>query len=1546
MSLSTDLISQFVKVTNDRTSAKKESTVYATTVKYNGKMYVRIDGSNMLTPVSTTADIEEGERVTVTIKNHTAIITGNISSPAARVEEVDKNTSDIGTNKEDIKTNTDNISKLEGIVADKATIGDLTATNAKIVQLEADNVTVNEKLTAAEGEIGTLITENVTIKGNLEAANAKIGNLETENVTVNEKLTAAEGDIDKLEAEDVTIKNSLTATEANIKNLQAEDVTIKGNLEAANAKIGNLETDNATVKGKLEAAEAEIGTLKTDKLNAKDAELTYATIQNLNATNANVSSLSADHANFKTATTETLKANQASIDELEAKKLSAEEAEIKYANIDFTNIDKAAMEYFYAQSGLIKDVTVGDQTITGELVGVTIRGDLIEGNTIKAEKLVIKGSDGLYYKLNTDGNKVETEQTDYNSINGSIITAKSITATKIAVEDLVAFGATIGGFHITEKSLYSGVKETVGNTTRGTYLDSEGQIAFGDSNNFVKFFKDTDGKYKLLISADQFKFSTGKDIATAISDVDTIAKTARDDLEVVTDRVNGLPTDADVQSAISIAKGEITSSVNATLTAYDTSAEVDSKITQKAGEITLSVNESYERLSSKGEQLIVNGNAIMGDNTNFSSFIFDGATTNSSPGSFTYAANKKNTLYTDEFFLINPQREYTLSLDLKSANAKATFYSFLAFYDVDQKQINARHSIFVPGSTTTLARDLKAGDTVAYVTDISGWTRTVNRTAMIFWNYTNSFGYTYPAETYSRNSVNIKSSSSTPTEDAFNQTAKTVTLASAYSGATIPAGTAVSQGGDGATYKYIAISGSIVPSEWTTYSGKIKGVDYSGQNKSAIFPPGVAYAKLGFLWNYNTATDQIWATNITLTDSTGLSALKEETAASLKVTNDSITALASRTTTVEGKVSTAESNISQNADNIEAVVKRTETVEGKVSTAETKINQNADSIVSLAARTDGLDESYSQISQRADQIETRVSNIKIGGRNLVAGTNETTVYQGNKGTSTQKDVWSAKTIVAPTGTEYIISFDAKADVAQNISCFFFSPNTTLTSESSTGDKRTGVTDGQSYVSITTEWKRYWVKWTQTPTDTQKNIIVGRVYTADNIYIRAVKLEEGNQATDWTPAPEDVDGNIDSVETRVTQTETDITSLATRTTNAEGRIGTAETKINQNADNIESVATRTTNAEGRIGTAESKITQNANNITAVTTRTGTLETNYSKLSADANSIRSEVGSIKIGGRNLIAGTDEVTEYVGALTSGSYKDVWTGQTIEIPTGTEYVVSFDAKADAAQEIKCFFYHSQGNTVTSATSSTGQSSTSADGNCTVSITTEWKRYWVKWTQTVPTVIKNVIVGRNFTANNVYIRAIKFEEGNKPTDWTAAPEDVNERINNNLDDINEARTLIEQLKDSISMLVTDKNGASLMTQTSEGWTFSTSTIEENLGKVSENLKTLTETVGGAQETISKLDGAIADLGVYTNYIKFTTYEDEPCIELGEAEKDYKVLITNTRIMFKVGSAIPTYIDNTGLITKKITVNEGFVQGDFMWKKRTNGNYGLSYIGG
>lgn len=244
--------------------------------------------------------------------------------------------------------------------------------------------------------------------------------------------------------------------------------------------------------------------------------------------------LKSDVADFKETTTDKLKSNDAEIENLKADKISAKDADLRYANIDFSNIGQAAMEYFYAKSGLIKDVVVGNETITGELVGVTIRGDLIEGNTIVADKLVIKGNDGLYYKLNTNGVTTEAEQTDYNSLNGQIIRAKSVTAEKISVEDLVAFGATIGGMHISEDSLYSGVKDSVDNTTRGFYFGKDGQVAFGDSNNYLKYYKDSDGKYKLAISTESFEIKLGdQNLNETIEDIKSEINGVRDEITTI-----------------------------------------------------------------------------------------------------------------------------------------------------------------------------------------------------------------------------------------------------------------------------------------------------------------------------------------------------------------------------------------------------------------------------------------------------------------------------------------------------------------------------------------------------------------------------------------------------------------------------------------------------------------------------------------------------------------------------------------------------------------------------------------------------------------------------------------------------------------------------------------------------------------------------------------------------------------------------------------------------------------------------------------------------
>lgn len=436
MALSNEIVSQFAKLTNGNKETEKEDILYGTVVISDGKKYVRLDGSNMDTPISSTTNIKANDRVMVMIKDHAAIVTGNITSPSADQESVD----DLNDKTDDISNQ---VTKFGIIVSYKISTDDITALNATFEAMKAISGKFSE-LDAVTAEIETL--------------QAKI---------------------------------------ASVEYLDANDIS------AINAEIENIKANFGSFTG--------------------------VTTEDLNAFNAEITNLTARVGNFTYVSTEVLNAMKATIRDLDTKKLSAEQADLKYANIDFSNIGEAAIEKVFADSGIIKDLVVSGGKITGELVGVTIKGDLIEGNTIKADKLVVKGSDGIYYKLNFEGGTFsEGEEVPTDGLHGSVIVANSITAEKIRVDDLVAFGATIGGFHITNDSLYSGVKSTVDNTTRGIYLDNDGQIAFGDSNSYIKYYQDQNGDYKLEISAGSILIgSSGKNVETIVDDAQSTADAAK-----------------------------------------------------------------------------------------------------------------------------------------------------------------------------------------------------------------------------------------------------------------------------------------------------------------------------------------------------------------------------------------------------------------------------------------------------------------------------------------------------------------------------------------------------------------------------------------------------------------------------------------------------------------------------------------------------------------------------------------------------------------------------------------------------------------------------------------------------------------------------------------------------------------------------------------------------------------------------------------------------------------------------------------------------------
>lgn len=511
MALSQDLINQFVKLT-DKEEKPKEVTVNGTYRMINGEEYVQIDGSEIWTPVTSTVEAETGERVKVMIKNHTATVTGNISSPSARSKSVQ----DL---KDEVDEQGNTIKQLDNTIEQQ---------NNSIIQIDNNIKQVNNDILQANNAINQ--------QGNIIK---QLGN------EINQQ-----GDVINSMNNDITANsNEITAINNTIVQ-QNNTITQHGNTIEQQGNIikqqGNEINQHGNVITQLDNKIIQQNNVIKQQGNIIDQQDNIITEHGNNITILN--------SGFSIIDGVLVGLSQAIIDELKTKHLDAE-----YATIDFANINMAAVTKLFTESGIIKDLVVQEGKITGELVGVTIKGDLIEGNTIAAEKLVVKGSDGLYYKLNIDGlNNVsvdqaskfillnskpddwETNYKDYYIINnneyihptsdqvpvwtsntyyklnstyesgldGTNIVAKSITADKVSVTDLVAFGATIGGYNITQHSIYSEGKSSVNSVSPGLYMDDDGQIAFGDNKNFIKFFKDTDNKFKLRISANEIYTST------------------------------------------------------------------------------------------------------------------------------------------------------------------------------------------------------------------------------------------------------------------------------------------------------------------------------------------------------------------------------------------------------------------------------------------------------------------------------------------------------------------------------------------------------------------------------------------------------------------------------------------------------------------------------------------------------------------------------------------------------------------------------------------------------------------------------------------------------------------------------------------------------------------------------------------------------------------------------------------------------------------------------------------------------------------------------
>lgn len=166
----------------------------------------------------------------------------------------------------------------------------------------------------------------------------------------------------------------------------------------------------------------------------------------------------------------------------------------------------------------------------------------------------------------------------------------------------------------------------------------------------------------------------------------------------------------------------------------------------------------------------------------------------------------------------------------------------------------------------------------------------------------------------------------------------------------------------------------------------------------------------------------------------------------------------------------------------------------------------------------------------AYNVGSTPEGIVVGGRNLLVGTHKSPITYTYP-TSGYADKCSWKTTVLLNGSVYTLSFWAKSSVnGDKIRVHFYNPSNIISVVGSQGQRST-ATDGLCDFVLTTTMTKYWVTYTiPKGGNSTRSVIIPRLGLGatgtGTLTFQWEKLEEGNMATDWTPAPEDYVSFVD------------------------------------------------------------------------------------------------------------------------------------------------------------------------------------------------------------------------------------------------------------------------------------------------------------------------------------------------------------------------------------------------------------------------------------
>lgn len=273
MGLSSELASQFAKVTNDSSRNTNGTKLYGTITMLGEAPHVKLDGTEELTPISRTVEVAEGDRVEVMISNHSATVTGNLTDPSIGVVRAGNLESKITQTAEQIQLQ---VSDLEKNLDSKIT---QTATEIRSEVSDLDG-RFSENITTVENGIRNDMTNSLAsmsdtltgLSNDLTGLGEDLSGLEE---STNSSISTINANIETLTFNVSDLDSKITQTAAEIRSEVSAEVTDL-NATIVNTETGIRDTINievANLDSKITQTATSIQTDVSAKFKTVDGEI-------------------------------------------------------------------------------------------------------------------------------------------------------------------------------------------------------------------------------------------------------------------------------------------------------------------------------------------------------------------------------------------------------------------------------------------------------------------------------------------------------------------------------------------------------------------------------------------------------------------------------------------------------------------------------------------------------------------------------------------------------------------------------------------------------------------------------------------------------------------------------------------------------------------------------------------------------------------------------------------------------------------------------------------------------------------------------------------------------------------------------------------------------------------------------------------------------------------------------------------------------------------------------------------------------------------------